>query len=906
MAGQCRPSPIFKEVTLKGGINAGTYKDVGGVQTMEECQNKCCEFPACDLAFMLAGSCYLVGCYDQKQCAMQPAKESKFHPMISYVTRWNNEGVKHTVLLQEKGVQYTCSKMNPLVKVTLKGGLQSGDFTDVGKVTTLQQCYDICCQQEKCDLAFMLGQNCFSVQCKDKRLCMTTPAQPSIFNPQIAYVPHRERMGIAKSGIARAPVAATTTGVSAECPKTKTLEKMTLKGGVDAGAYKDHGKVKDMEVCRRICCEMTECHLAFMLGTNCFSVKCANVDACRAQKAKPSAYYPKISYIRKVGTNELLPSSANLPAVDTAGSDKPTASSVPSLVALAAAQQTANPQQKAVVAAAAVSTTTTTAAPEPAAQASMLGNGAQGYAVTPNGLKPIVAGVQLPGQTIDNTTNAAAVNVNPIQSPGASSANTTTTEAKVAPPEQKSVEANAPPSQGLEQNKDTEGLLKNDTVKPETQVSVKDQELMSALEAAENVTQKSNIMPVQNEKCKPGILKTNVTLRGGRKAGEFIEIQGLKDMKGCVKRCCDDRDKKCNLAFMLGDTCYSVSCKDKDLCRTMPAPPTKFNPLVQYVRGLEEEPMPSTTASTTTIIKDVDLTNLDSLNNPTENVESKVESKPKTKSKQKSCVTQPIVKDKSIKGGKKAGKFKIFKDIKDMDSCIAKCCSLKKQCDVAYMEDAKCFSIQCFKKTACTAVDLRESEVNPRFAYMDHFLEKVDEEEAENDISTDLDISEDSACLNVEIATNKTLKGGTRAGKFKSMGKKTMKKCINSCCDRPDCDVAYLLNGHCYAVECADGRLCQATGEPSKAGDNIQLAYMNKVGLGEKQRDYMIVYIIVGSLAFVATLGGLIWAVFAFSRKQRIKRRTHKRLLDDDEDEEPIEHILKKRPHHTRYRQPRY
>lgn len=103
----------------------------------------------------------------------------------------------------------------------------------------------------------------------------------------------------------------------------------------------------------------------------------------------------------------MLPSSANLPAVDTAGSDKPTASSVPSLVALAAAQQTANPQQKAVVAAAAVSTTTTTAAPEPAAQASMLGNGAQGYAVTPNGLKPIGTGVQLPGQTIDNTTNAA-------------------------------------------------------------------------------------------------------------------------------------------------------------------------------------------------------------------------------------------------------------------------------------------------------------------------------------------------------------------------------------------------------------------------------------------------------------------------------------------------------------------
>lgn len=127
--------------------------------------------------------------------------------------------------------------------------------------------------------------------------------------------------------------------------------------------------------------------------------------------------------------------------------------------------------------------------------------------------------------------------------------------------------------------------------------------------------------------------------------------------------------------------------------------------------------------------------------------------------------------------------------------------------------DAKLKTINCFTNNCFTKC----------YIYLNVFL-------------LDLDISEDSACLNVEIATNKTLKGGTRAGKFKSMGKKTMKKCINSCCDRPDCDVAYLLNGHCYAVECADGRLCQATGEPSKAGDNIQLAYMNKVGLGEKQR----------------------------------------------------------------------
>ena len=99
MANQCKAGQVYNEMTLKGGINAGTYKDVGGVKTMDECQKKCCEFSACDLAFMLAGNCYLVGCKNQKECAMQPAKESTFKPSISYVTRWNGEGVKHTGML---------------------------------------------------------------------------------------------------------------------------------------------------------------------------------------------------------------------------------------------------------------------------------------------------------------------------------------------------------------------------------------------------------------------------------------------------------------------------------------------------------------------------------------------------------------------------------------------------------------------------------------------------------------------------------------------------------------------------------------------------------------------------------------------------------------------------------------
>ena len=84
--------------------------------------------------------------------------------------------------------KFSCPVAKPLTKVTLKGGLKAGDFTDTGKVGSIKECYATCCQQASCNLAFMLGQNCFSVKCYNKDLCSTIPAQPSIFNPQIAYV----------------------------------------------------------------------------------------------------------------------------------------------------------------------------------------------------------------------------------------------------------------------------------------------------------------------------------------------------------------------------------------------------------------------------------------------------------------------------------------------------------------------------------------------------------------------------------------------------------------------------------------------------------------------------------------------------------------------------------------------
>jgi len=80
------------------------------------------------------------------------------------------------------------------------GVFTTESFISCMQVGNIGECYDLCCQQSNCNLAFMLGQNCFSVKCTNKDLCSTIPAQPSIYNPQIAYVYNRKAIEAKSDG----------------------------------------------------------------------------------------------------------------------------------------------------------------------------------------------------------------------------------------------------------------------------------------------------------------------------------------------------------------------------------------------------------------------------------------------------------------------------------------------------------------------------------------------------------------------------------------------------------------------------------------------------------------------------------------------------------------------------------
>ena len=95
-------------------------------------------------------------------------------------------------------------------------------------------------------------------------------------------------------------------------------------------------------------------------------------------------------------------------------------------------------------------------------------------------------------------------------------------------------------------------------------------------------------------------------------------------------------------------------------------------------------------------------------------------------------------------------------------------------------------------------------------------------------------------CHKSRVSTDVRLKGGKHAGNFTELGQvNSIQNCIDMCCGRPLCDIAYMENKKCFAVRCFDGVLCQTTAEKSPFNGVVQLAYMNRNGAGEKDRGLM-------------------------------------------------------------------
>lgn len=92
----CKNSDIKYNSTLKGGIKAGNFTDLGKIAKISTCIRLCCGRKDCDVALMLEANCYAVNCYNEDLCQPVLARKSglltNLSPKLSFITSRDEEG----------------------------------------------------------------------------------------------------------------------------------------------------------------------------------------------------------------------------------------------------------------------------------------------------------------------------------------------------------------------------------------------------------------------------------------------------------------------------------------------------------------------------------------------------------------------------------------------------------------------------------------------------------------------------------------------------------------------------------------------------------------------------------------------------------------------------------------------
>ena len=116
--GYCTNSEVMTNVTLRGGIATGRFRDRGKVPNMKACVEICCISKTCDVAFLLKNNCFSVTCFNERLCEAVRARSSIYIPKIVYIyARTKSQVVAPTRKRRNK---------------RLKRGTTEEQFTEVG------------------------------------------------------------------------------------------------------------------------------------------------------------------------------------------------------------------------------------------------------------------------------------------------------------------------------------------------------------------------------------------------------------------------------------------------------------------------------------------------------------------------------------------------------------------------------------------------------------------------------------------------------------------------------------------------------------------------------------------------------------------------------------------------------
>ena len=85
---ECTFSAAFHNMSFRLGRLAGVFTNQGPAHGIQECAQRCCRSPYCDIAFMISQDCFSVRCYSNKTCETFAIHGSDFNPGLVFVQRY--------------------------------------------------------------------------------------------------------------------------------------------------------------------------------------------------------------------------------------------------------------------------------------------------------------------------------------------------------------------------------------------------------------------------------------------------------------------------------------------------------------------------------------------------------------------------------------------------------------------------------------------------------------------------------------------------------------------------------------------------------------------------------------------------------------------------------------------------
>lgn len=658
---------------------------------------------------------------------------SEVYPMVED----NNNTCPHSAIQRNVGLQH---------------GLKTGTFSYIGELSDIKKCLEVCCHDPDCDIAFMLDQSCYTVNCTNESACRSVPYHHHQYSTKAVFVHgrfhkptaptsgHQRKENFGKSTITTLPTKKATSETSVVIgPVTPREDILNLRHSQkQATSVKAHHSEPSFVVNSDEENEsepwVEENIKINLTGARHFPMESKKSDSKvtnnNSTKREWQIENIKVHLLNEDTLKSLSP-SVNQKSNITKPSDR--------IMSIKSHVDTRNkvPKKSSMVNGSVISDSYVTKAGKEIESTSVKRNRSGRKGLSTNGTE--VKEIESFKIRVNFNANDGLLQGEPDYYKHAPlhSKSLDPDFYENFHPDEEGDETSAHTETGTSGSAEAESGNEYETVS--TQYDTGSSPYLSN-ESGENYPSEGSaeLDSTKGKNCST-YSYYNVTLRGGLGAGNFSFAGKVASKEDCVAHCCST--KGCDVTFVVLNRCFLVDCYSEDLCDVSEARNTnKFKPVITYVNltiinNLLGKSLGNSSRASVNEIKGDNNTNQASNDqgefshiagkNATRTIDSErdtpflqnQDSALPTTLHQSDCIYSSTLYNISFRLGRQAGVFKNHGAADNISECAQRCCQ-SDHCDVAFMISVDCFFVRCHSNKSCETFSVQGSTFNPRMIFV--------------------------------------------------------------------------------------------------------------------------------------------------------------------------------------------